>query len=114
MNELGDVCEGTGSNIFFVRNERLETPPLSSGCLGGVTRALVIELATRLAIPFIEHPVPSSDLTEGSITEVFLTSTTRDVHPVSRIGSNLFATPGTITKHLRDAFHKWQSQDADP
>jgi branched-chain amino acid aminotransferase len=113
-NERGEVCEGTGSNLFIVRNGRLETPPLSSGCLGGVTRALVLELATRLALPAVEHPIPLSVLTAGHADEVFLTSTTRDVHPVSRIADRDFATPGPITQRLRDAFLEWQSQDSDP
>lgn len=113
-NERGEVCEGTGSNIFIVRNERLETPPLDSGCLGGVTRALLLELAARLALPTIEHPIPFSVLSEGHVEEVFLTSTTRDVHPVSRIGDRMFTTPGPITLRLRTSFLEWQQQDSDP
>jgi branched-chain amino acid aminotransferase len=113
-NEHGELCEGTGSNIFIVRNGRLETPPLSGGCLGGVTRSLVLELALRLAIPVFEHPIPLTDLTEGPVAEVFLTSTTRDVHPVSRIGERTFDAPGPITQRLREAFLDWQSQDSDP
>lgn len=42
-NLAGNLCEGTGSNVFLVRDGRLVTPPLSSGCLAGVTRALVLE-----------------------------------------------------------------------
>jgi branched-chain amino acid aminotransferase len=113
-NEHGELCEGTGSNIFIIRNGCLETPPLSSGCLGGVTRSLVLELALRLDIPVLEHPIPLTDLTEGPVAEVFLTSTTRDVHPVSRIGERTFDSPGPITQRLRSAFLDWQSQAADP
>ena len=113
-NERGEVCEGTGSNIFIVRNGRLETPPLNSGCLGGVTRALVLELAARLALPTIEHSIPFSVLSEGHSDEVFLTSTTRDVHPVTRVGNQEFETHGPITLRLRTAFLEWQRQDSDP
>jgi branched-chain amino acid aminotransferase len=113
-NELGEVCEGTGSNIFIVRNGTLETPPLSSGCLAGVTRALVLELANQLSIPVTERSMPLSQLVEGDADEVFLTSTTRDVHPVERIGEREFTAPGPTTSQLRTAFLDWQKQQPDP
>jgi branched-chain amino acid aminotransferase len=113
-NELGEVCEGTGSNIFIVRNGTLETPPLSSGCLAGITRALVLELANQLDIPVIERSMPLSQLAGGDADEVFLTSTTRDVHPVERIGQRQFTAPGATTSLLRTAFLDWQKQQPDP
>ena len=113
-NERGEICEGTGSNIFLVRDGEVQTPPLSSGCLAGVTRALVLELAQRLGLPVSETPLPFSLLTEGLADEVFLTSTTRDVHPVSRVGDRLFAAPGPITSRLRAAFLEWQAEQCDP
>ncbi len=113
-NELGEVCEGTGSNIFIVRNGTLETPPLSSGCLAGITRALVLELANQLDIPVNERSMPLSQLAGGDADEVFLTSTTRDVHPVERIGQRQFTAPGATTSLLRTAFLDWQKQQPDP
>ncbi len=113
-NEKGELCEGTGSNIFIVRQGRLETPPLASGCLAGVTRALVLETAARLGIEAIEATHPIGILTPDQVDEVFLTSTTRDIHPVARIGSQQWPAPGPVTSRLRTAFLEWQETDTDP
>ena len=114
LNERGEVCEGTGSNVFWVRRDRLETPPLSSGCLAGTTRELVLELATRLGIESQEMTLSGDALVNAEITEVFITSSTRDVHPVRAIGEHKFPVPGPVTAKLRGAFTAWQSSDADP
>lgn len=113
-NERGEICEGTGSNVFLVRGGRVLTPPLDSGCLAGVTRALVLETAARLGLPVSEEPLPLACLTEGLADEVFLTSTTRDVHPVCRVGGRAFAAPGPVTTRLRAAFLEWQAEQPDP
>jgi branched-chain amino acid aminotransferase len=113
-NVKGEVCEGTGSNIFIIRGGEIQTPPLSSGCLAGVTRALVLELAQRLDLPVSEQALPMSVLTEGLADEVFLTSTTRDVQPVARVGERQFSAPGPITTRLRSAFLEWQAEQPDP
>jgi len=65
-NTAGDLCEGTGSNVFLVLDGQLVTPPLSSGCLAGVTRALVLEWTGA-----VERDLPMVALQEAS--EVFLT-----------------------------------------
>ena len=71
-NTVGNLCEGTGTNVFCELDGGLVTPPLSSGCLAGITRELILEVtdAAELDVP-IEHL--------GSTTEAFLTSSTRDV-----------------------------------
>ena len=74
-NTRGELCEGTGSNVFVVVDGVLRTPPLSSGCLAGVTRELVCEL-----VDVDESPLPMDAL--AAADEAFLTSSTRDVHPV--------------------------------
>ncbi len=113
-NEKGELCEGTGSNIFVVRQGRLETPPLASGCLAGVTRGLILETAARIGIEAIETTLPISILAADQVDEVFLTSTTRDVHPVKRAGQQTWQAPGPITVKLRDAFLEWQATESDP
>ncbi len=97
-NTAGDLCEGTGSNVFVVLDGAVCTPPLSSGCLAGITRALVIEALADSPHPVREVAVPLADL--GRATEVFLTSSTRDVHPVSTIDAHPIGTgaPGPITQ----------------
>lgn len=77
-NTVGNLCEGTGSNVFVVLDGTLLTPPLSAGPLAGVTRDLVLELAEC-----VEKDVPLDALRAGQAEELFLTSTTRGVQPVT-------------------------------
>jgi branched-chain amino acid aminotransferase len=107
-NLAGNLCEGTGSNIFVVLGGRLITPPLSSGCLAGVTRALVLEWYGG-----VEEDVPLESLYEAE--EAFLTSTTRDVQPIGAVDRTaLPAAPGPITKEAMDAFATRSAQIIDP
>ena len=84
-NTCGDLCEGSTSNVFYFYEDRLITPPLSSGCLGGVTRNLVLKLCRENKIA-VEEKATSIDNFENS-TEAFLTSSTREVHPISHINN---------------------------
>ena len=77
-NLAGNLCEGTGTNVFLRIGGRLVTPPLSAGCLAGVTRALVLELTDAS-----EDDLPLAALADAD--EAFLTSTTRDVQPIRAI-----------------------------
>ena len=85
LNTRGEVCEGSRTNVFAVRNGRLLTPPLSAGCLAGVTRALVLEYGDA-----VEASFAMADLLGAS--EVFLTSSLRGAQPVATIDG---ATIGT-------------------
>lgn len=83
LNERGEVAELTSANIFVVRDHEILTPPLESGCLPGVTRALILE---ELAVPgyrIAEAVLMPADL--ESADEVFVTSSTRDTIPVASI-----------------------------
>lgn len=97
-NTVGMLAEGTGSNVFCVVGGRLVTPPLSAGCLAGVTRDLVIE-----ATGAIEEDVPMDRFLAAD--EVFLTSTGRYVQAVDRIDDRNL-DPGPVTaaaaRSLRD------------
>jgi branched-chain amino acid aminotransferase len=107
-NTVGNLCEGTGTNVFIVSGGRLITPPLSAGCLAGVTRALVIEW-----VGASEEDVPASALAEAD--EAFLTGTTRDVQPIRSVnGSMLAAAPGPITKKAAEVFAMRASESPDP
>lgn len=77
-NTVGDLCEGTGSNIFVVVDGQLLTPSLSGGCLAGITRELVLEWCGAQ-----EAELPLASLRD--VHEAFLTSSTRDVQPIRRI-----------------------------
>ncbi|WP_093170929.1 aminotransferase class IV [Sinosporangium album] len=107
-NTAGDLCEGTGSNVFLVRHGRLTTPPLSSGCLAGVTRGLVLEWCGGE-----EATAPLAALTEAD--EVFLTSTTRDIQPVRMVdGTAIPAAPGPVTAKAMRVFAERAEADTDP
>ncbi|CAN5409163.1 aminodeoxychorismate lyase [soil metagenome] len=104
-NTLGHLCEGASSNVFLIEEGVLVTPPLESGCLPGVTRALVIAEAKRLGILVEERPSKLVAL-EGA-EEAFLTSTTREVQPVARVdGRALGRVDGEITAALAAAYRE--------
>lgn len=98
----GELCEGTGSNVFLVAAGRLLTPPLSSGCLAGVTRALVLEACRREGLAVSEEPVPLGRLQDCE--ELFLTSSTREVHPVAQVDERLLTAPGPMTRLVMQAY----------
>ena len=107
-NTAGNLCEGTGTNVFAVFDGRLVTPPLASGCLAGVTRALVLETTDA-----VEEDVPLDKLLAAD--EAFLTSTTRDIQPIRAIdGTHLPGAPGPLTVEAMAAFTALSTQDLDP
>jgi branched-chain amino acid aminotransferase len=106
-NGRGELCEGTGTNVFVVVEGSVLTPALASGCLAGITRELVVEWfgATEVHLPL--------DVLE-SADEVFLTSSTRNVHPVTRCDDRQWAQPGPVSSALALAFDERADQDIDP
>lgn len=107
-NLAGNLCEGTGSNVVLGIGGRLVTPPLSSGCLAGVTRALVME-----ACGVAEDDLPVSAL--AGADEAFLTSTTREVQPISAVdGRPLPSSPGPLTTRAAAGLAAVIESDLDP
>ena len=107
-NVSGNLCEGTGSNIFVVLDGRLVTPPLSAGPLAGITRELVLEWFGGE-----EEDVPMERLPE--ITEAFLTSTGRDVQPILNIDEHrVSAEAGPVTAKAMAVFAERSAEDLDP
>ena len=107
-NTRGQLCEGTGSNVFLAHQGELITPSVASGCLAGVTRQLVIELSGA-----VEKDVPLDAL--AAADEAFLTSTTRDVHPIHAVdGHWLPAAPGPLTQAAAQAFARLKATQIDP
>jgi branched-chain amino acid aminotransferase len=108
----GRLSEGTGSNVFLVLDGQVMTPALTTGCLAGVTRALVLEWtgATEAELPL--------ELL-GQANEVFLTSTTRDVQAVSAITGEhsvraLGTAPGAVTLEVAATFTRRSRKDSEP
>ena len=107
-NLAGNLCEGTGSNVFLVLDGRLVTPTLEAGCLAGVTRGLVLEWFGGE-----ETDIPLSALYEAE--EAFLTSTTRDVQPIKLVDdTELPIAPGPITSKAMRVFAERAASDLDP
>ena len=103
-NHRGELCECAMSNIFLVTKGALRTPPTDAGILAGVTRAFVLELAAKAGIPAREEVLREEDL--AAADEVFFTSTTREIVPVTRVDDRVVGDgrPGPITGRLREAF----------
>ena len=106
-NTRGNVCEGTGCNVFYVVDGELRTPSLDSGCLAGVTRALVLEWCGGREI---DEPLDILDRAE----EVFLVGTTRDVQPVSAVDGRNLGAPGPVTGRCREGWAARAAERGDP
>ncbi|MFI8964376.1 aminotransferase class IV [Streptomyces sp. NPDC053493] len=107
-NTVGQLCEGTGSNVFVVVGGRVLTPPVSSGCLAGITRALAVEWTGAE-----EADLPLEIL--RSADEIFLTSTLRDVQAVHRVDDReLAGAPGPVTAKAMRVFEERAARDRDP
>lgn len=103
LNERGEVTECTAANVFSVRGGRVATPPLSSGCLAGVSRETLLELGPEIGLPITEKTLTLDDLHQAD--EVFLSSTTRQVQPVRQIEDhNVPLAPGPVTERFAQAF----------
>lgn len=100
-NLAGNLCEGTGSNVFYVIDGELRTPTLASGCLAGVTRDLVLEW-------FGGREVDEPTEVCAGADEIFLVSTTRDVQGVHRWDDRDLAAPGPVT---REAMAAWRTHE---
>ena len=108
LNTAGWLCEGTGTNIFLVVNETLITPDMSSGCLAGITRELVLEIEK-----VEERSISLQEASEAS--EAFLTSSTRDISPISSLGEIVFPnTLGHVTVKVAGKFAELVASNPDP
>ena len=104
LDEAGYVSEGSGENIFLVRDGRIHTPPLGASVLLGITRDSVLRMAHDLGIPMVETIVPREMLYIAD--EVFFTGTAAEVSPIRSIDRVQVADgkPGEITKKIADEF----------
>lgn len=117
----GRLCEGTGSNIFFVKDQIIITPSENSGLLRGITRDLVIEWVQDAGFSVIERDVDPSELWQAE--EVFITSSTRDIHPVTglakmditgKVVDNRLMETGLLTEKLCIIFNAQRTKNLNP
>jgi branched-chain amino acid aminotransferase len=103
LNERGEIAECTAANIFAVKNGRVYTPPLNSGCLEGVTRGILFEIAPETGVAVVEQTLRPEDLYTAD--EVFVTSTNRNLIGVGEIAGHRIATAsGRVTRQLDELF----------
>lgn len=107
LNTAGDVCEGTGTNIYGVFGNRVLTPPLAAGCLAGITRELLIEWCDVIEEDFTLAEAADAD-------EVFITSSLRDVQGVSHWDGVDYPAPGPRTAEISARFLERSTESVDP
>ncbi len=106
LDDGGFVTEGTTSSVFAVRDGRVLTPPLAAGILEGVTRGIVLRIAAGIGVPADETPLRPRDLEEAD--EIFVTSTIREIVPVTGLGDRAVGSgrPGPVTHRLHREFRR--------
>jgi branched-chain amino acid aminotransferase len=109
LNEHGQVSECTSANIFILRGGEIATPPLtSSGCLAGVTRALLLEEVRIPGYTAVERDLAPADLAASE--QVFITSTTRDLLPVDEIDGRALPQKPEAIQLLQQAFREYRER----
>lgn len=109
LNEHGRVAECTSANIFAALDGDVLTPPLSEGCLGGITREVLLNEIRIPGIRFAERTLTLDDLYRAE--EVFITSTTRDLLPVREIAGRNLTPASQIRERLSHAFQTFVAAD---
>ena len=104
LNEAGFITDGSGENVFIVRDGVLTTPPIQAGCLDGITRASVTTIARDLGYEVREENLVRTDLYNAE--EVFFTGTAAEITPIREVDDRIVGEGhrGPITKELQGAF----------
>jgi branched-chain amino acid aminotransferase len=101
FNNAGSLCEATTANVFVVSGGRIATPPLSAGCLAGITREHVLRLGEELGIEVTQQQISREDL--AGVDEMFLTSSTREIQALVAVDDQPVGggAAGQVTARLR-------------
>jgi branched-chain amino acid aminotransferase len=102
LDQHGNVSEGTGENVFVVRDGKISTPPPSASILEGITSASVKQIAADLGFEVVERDIARGELYQAD--EVFLTGTAAEVVPVRAIDDHLLGEPGELTQAIQKRF----------
>jgi branched-chain amino acid aminotransferase len=109
LNQHGSVAECTSANIFASLGGEVFTPPLSDGCLPGITREVLLGAVRLPDVPVTERSLTLDDLYRAD--EVFMTSTTRDLLPILEIAGHPLGPAGTAREKLARAFGEFVAAD---
>ncbi len=110
-NTRGELCEGTGTNVVVVSDGVLLTPPLTAGCLAGITRELFLEWAAAEGLPVVEKDLPLEVL--AAAEDVVLTSSTRSVQPQAAVDDRPLPR-GAQARAAQELFERRAAADLDP
>src|SRR6266545_3321371 len=102
LNPNGYVTDGSGENVFLVRDGVLCTPPLAAGCLAGITRASILQIAEDEGIRVREDDLVRTELYLAD--EAFFTGTAAEVVPIREVDDRVLGDPGPITRRLQEVF----------
>jgi branched-chain amino acid aminotransferase len=102
LNPGGYVTDGSGENLFVVKDGVLRTPPLAAGCLAGITRDSILRIARDLDIPAVESDLVRTDLYLAD--EAFFTGTAAEVVPIREVDDRVLGDPGPITRRVQEVF----------
>ena len=104
LNEEGKVTEGTGENLFVVRDGLISTPPVSDGLLEGITRDSIMQIALSLGYDVLEESLVRTDL--YTCDEMFMTGSAAEVVPVRSVDHRTIGPAGPITLELQETFFR--------
>lgn len=106
LDAAGNISEGSGENIFVVRDEVVYTPPIAAALLPGITRATVMTLVEEVGHKLVEMSIPREMLTTAD--ELFFTGTAAEITPIRSVDKIIVGEgkPGPVTRKLQQAFFK--------
>ena len=104
LNSEGSISEGSGENLFVIRDDVIYTPPLSAGCLDGITRNSVMTLLRDDGYEVVEKVIHRSDL--YYCDELFMTGTAAEVTPVREVDNRAVGSgrPGLVTRRAQEIY----------
>lgn len=114
LNQFGYISECTGENVFIVKKNKLITPPISAGALGGITRDVVLEIGKSIGLETKEENITRYDV--YTCEECFLTGTAAEIVPVVKVDGRVIGdgSPGEITLKIRNEFHLLTEKEGTP
>jgi branched-chain amino acid aminotransferase len=103
LDDIGHVCEGTGENVFVIKDGVIATPPQAAGILDGINRKSCMQIALDLGYEVVERDIARAELPLAD--EVFLTGTAAELTPLREIDDIGIGPPGPITRDIQRVFH---------